>query len=115
MQIFLFFALLIAGLGVVFALQNTTAVTVNFLVWTYHGSLALVLLIALSAGALISLLASLPALIHDKWAIRAHRKRQGELETSLTDHRQRLEESERKLNELRNPQPAAPPASDKLE
>lgn len=115
MQIFLFLALLIAGLGVVFALQNTTPVDVNFLVWSFHGSLALVLLGALAAGALISLLASLPALIRDKWAIRAHRKRQGELESSLDDHRQRLEESERKLNELQNPQPQPPSSPAKLE
>lgn len=53
MQIFLFFALFIAVIAVVFAIQNTSPTTVSFITWKFNGSVALVLLIALAAGALI--------------------------------------------------------------
>ena len=46
--IFIFFALIIAAVAVIFALQNTSAVTVTFFFWNFHGSLALVLLGALA-------------------------------------------------------------------
>jgi len=54
MQIFLFFALIISLLAVIFAVQNTAPVTVSFAIWKFPGSLALVLLAALAAGSLIS-------------------------------------------------------------
>ncbi|MGB5872674.1 MAG: LapA family protein, partial [Bacteroidota bacterium] len=61
MQIFLLVSLLIAALAVVFALQNTEMITVNFLFWSFQGSLALVLLTALATGAVASSFASLPS------------------------------------------------------
>jgi len=60
---FLIGALLIAFVSFAFALQNTATVTVKFLFWTFNGSLALMLLIALSLGVLASLLATVPTLI----------------------------------------------------
>ena len=62
MQVFLLLALLVAALAVIFAIQNTEIVTVDFLVWSFQGSLALILLIALAAGAIASSLASIPAM-----------------------------------------------------
>ena len=61
MQIFLFFALIIAVLAVFFALQNSDPVTLKFAVWEFNSSLAFVLLLALLAGALISFFFSLPS------------------------------------------------------
>jgi len=97
MQFFLVIALIIIALAVIFAVQNTAVITVSFLIWTYHGSLAIVLLVALCAGALISLMFSLPSLLRDKWIIRSHKKKLTEVESSLTDHKNRLEETQRKL------------------
>jgi len=99
MQIFVFLALLIAIIAVVFALQNTLIVTVSFLFWKFTGSLALVLLLALAVGALISFLASLPALVRGKWSRRNLRKQATKLESSLTEHKQRLTELESSLTE----------------
>jgi uncharacterized integral membrane protein len=99
MQIFVLFSLLIAILAVIFALQNTAQITLSFLFWSYKGSLALVLLAALVAGALVSFFASLPALARNKWALRAQRKRMQAVETDLASHRTRLEAAERRLAE----------------
>ena len=52
MQVFLLIALVIALIGVMFALQNIVPVTVAFLTWTWEGSLALALFVALLGGAL---------------------------------------------------------------
>ena len=64
MQIFLFIALILMGVTIIFAVQNTTLTTVRFLAWELEGSLALVLLVAAAAGALISFFFSLPTFNH---------------------------------------------------
>ena len=85
MIIFVFAAMLIALLAVIFALQNTAAVTVGFLLWTFQGSLALVLLIALFAGVLMSFLLCLPSLVRHRWTIRQLRRRLAALEPAAAD------------------------------
>lgn len=108
MQISLFLALLIAIVAVIFALQNTATTTVRFLVWQFQGSLALLLLIALAAGALASFLASLPAIIRGRLTLRNQRKRVTELEASLADHKARLEETQKQLSAMATPPATAP-------
>jgi uncharacterized integral membrane protein len=98
-MIFLILSLLIIALVVVFAVQNTALTTVHFFVWTFQGSLALILLIALSAGVLISLLVSLPTMVNNRLTLRSHKKKLVELEANLSDHKGKLEEAERKLQE----------------
>jgi lipopolysaccharide assembly protein A len=97
MQIVVIFAMFIAGLAILFAVQNNNPVTITFLTWKVQSPLALVLLIALATGALISLLASLPTTTRDKLNLRSHRKRVSELEASLSDHKTRLDEAQKKL------------------
>jgi len=75
MQIFLIFSLIIAALATIFAVQNAAPITVNFLVWEFEGSLALILLIALIAGAMISFFASLPALIKSRLVVKSLNKK----------------------------------------
>jgi uncharacterized integral membrane protein len=94
MQIFLFIALVISALAVIFALQNSASVEVTFLTWQFNSSLALVLLIALAAGALISVLFSLPSNLKTRWTIRQQRKKLGELEANLADARLQLEQAQ---------------------
>jgi uncharacterized integral membrane protein len=98
-QIFLFISLFIAILAVIFALQNTAQVTVSFLIWNFQGSLALVLLLSLSVGALISFLASLPTLLKSRWSIRGHKRKLIEMEASLNLHKVELEATQKKLQE----------------
>lgn len=60
--ILLSLALLISLAALAFAVQNTGAVTVSFLIWQFESSLALVLLIAFGLGALVSVLLLAPPL-----------------------------------------------------
>lgn len=92
MQIFLIVSLIIAVLAIIFALQNTAITSVTFILWTFTGSLALVLLIALAAGILISFLASLPTLIKDRLTISRQTRKLGELENSLADYQQKIDD-----------------------
>jgi uncharacterized integral membrane protein len=68
MQLFLIVGIVFAGAAVVFALQNSVAVTVVFAFWRYDGSLAVVLLVTLALGALIAALVSTPSVIKGQWA-----------------------------------------------
>ena len=112
MQVFLFFALIISILAVVFAVQNTEAVTVKFALWQVESSLALVLLVAVAAGSLISFFVSLPSNLRTRWALRQQRKKMTELETSLASLRGQLDEAQKVISEAKAPvQPPAPPAS----
>src|SRR5688572_3698161 len=56
------------AIGVVgFALQNNVPVTVTFAFWSFDGSLALVLLLAMGLGVLIAGLLSSPSMIKCRW------------------------------------------------
>jgi len=92
MLIFIVLALVLLFFAVIFALQNTVAVTIYFLFWQFNGSLALVLIGALAAGLLISFLAFLPTLLRGSWSGRKLRKQVTVLEGSLAEHKQRLDE-----------------------
>ncbi len=99
--VYLIFALLIAVIAVIFALQNTITVTISFLAWKVTGSLSLVLLITLAIGALIGMLVLAPSAIRNTIAASSHRKRIGLLEKELDEHRLRI-------TELEKPQPVLP-------
>ena len=99
MQIFLFLALILMGVTIIFAVQNTATTMVRFLAWQTEGSLALVLLVAVAAGALISFFFSLPTHARDKWTVRSQRKKMKELEADLDQHNLKLEDSEKRLEE----------------
>ena len=99
--VYLIFALLIAVIAVIFALQNTITITVSFLAWKVTGSLSLVLLITLAIGALIGLLVLAPSTIKNTITVSSHRKRIGALEKDLDEHKQRVAE-------LQKPGPVVP-------
>jgi len=104
MQVFLLVALLVAALAVLFAVQNTEIVTVDFLFWSFQGSLALILLVALAAGAIASSLASIPSLFRSHRFGGAQRRRVEELEAEV----QRLHEQ---LVRVKPPEPPPAPPS----
>jgi putative membrane protein len=100
MQVLLIFSLIIAILAVLFAVQNNDPVTISFLFWSWKSSSALVLMIAVLAGVLISLFASLPAMAKDKWGLRGQRKKTTELEASLNEYKVKLAEVQQKNTDL---------------
>jgi uncharacterized integral membrane protein len=99
MQIFLFIALILMGVTIIFAVQNTATTMVRFLTWETEGSLALVLIVSVAVGALISFFFSLPTLVRDKWTVRSQRKKINEMETELSDQNARLKDSENRIAE----------------
>ena len=99
MQIFLLISFVIAVLGIVFALQNAVPVTLAFLVWRIDSSLALVLLLALAAGVLVSFLATLPSLLKGGWTISGQKRQIKRLEAQITDYQTQLAEKEQAVAE----------------
>jgi putative membrane protein len=97
MQIFLVISLLIAIFAIVFALQNTAAVTITFIAWTFHGSLALVLILSVLAGILTGLLAMLPAVVRSRLRVSSHRKESAALKSSLAEHQQKMQELQQQI------------------
>lgn len=98
--VYLIFALLIAVIAVIFALQNTMTVAISFLAWEITGSLSLVLLITLAIGAVIGLLVLTPSAIKNTIAASNHRKRIGMLEKQLDEQKARIDELERPKSTL---------------
>ena len=93
-QIFLILALVVAIVAVIFALQNPAAVTISLLFWQFQGSLALVLLIAVTLGVLISLLVSVPTVIRRTRSLSAQKKTIADLQSQLENREQRIRELE---------------------
>ncbi len=56
MRIFFVFALVLALLVTVFAVQNNQPITISFLFWSIEGSLALLLMVTLVLGIVIGVL-----------------------------------------------------------
>ena len=83
MQLQLIVAIIVAILAVVFALQNAVPITVSFLTWRFESSLALVLLITVALGILMSLLVSVPSMIKTRKMISSQKKKIWELESGL--------------------------------
>jgi len=94
MQLQLIAAIIVAILAVVFALQNAVPMTVSFLTWRFESSLALVLLITLALGILMSLLVSVPSVIKKMKIISSQKRRIKELERSSPEETKKEEESE---------------------
>jgi lipopolysaccharide assembly protein A len=118
MQVFLVIALIIAVIAVIFAVQNITPVVVAFFIWKFGGSLALVLLLAVVTGVLISMFASLPTFIRSKWAASNQKRKIKELEATVYELKVRAENAQNRIQELENaraaaaapaPAPAVPP------
>ncbi len=97
MQFFLFLALLIAALAILFAAQNNDSTIVSFLFWEIQSSTAFVLVVSVLAGALISFFVSLPSNLKMRWTLRNQKKKISELETSLQAQKTRLAELEAPL------------------
>ena len=106
---FVIVALLLAVLAVILALQNTAPAALTFLAWSFHGPLAIMLLIALATGVAITFFGLLPALVRGRWTIRSQKKKLGELESIISDHRAKLDEAQKKLQQQETNLPGATP------
>lgn len=113
MQLILVLGIVVAIGAVVFALQNLAPVTVTLAMWTFEGSLALVLLFALGLGALIAGLLSSPSVIRGQWTIGRQRSRIAELERQLATQEQGRRELEAELARRATLDPTPAPIPEK--
>jgi putative membrane protein len=106
----LIFGIIFAIGAVAFALQNNVAVTVSFALWSFESSLAMVLLIALGLGALITALLSSPSVIRRQWTGNRLHHQIDALKSENSVLAQRIADLEKQLSAL--DQPLAPPAQE---
>ncbi|MFL7811121.1 MAG: lipopolysaccharide assembly LapA domain-containing protein [Anaerolineae bacterium] len=99
MLAFLIVALLLAVFALIFALQNTNSVMLTYLVWHFQGSLALVVVVSLAAGVVITLLALIPTFIRGRLRVASHRRRESQLQDQLNEHRRQLDELSKQMEE----------------
>lgn len=90
MIILFILGLLLGAVAVVFSLQNIEIVTVTFFQWSFESSLAVVLLLAIASGVVISLLILLPGTIGSHFSLRR-----------LLKGNKKLEEEVRRQKEMR--------------
>ncbi len=75
--------LMMAILAVLFAFQNAVVVTINFGAWQLEQSLAIVLIVTLGLGIIISMLLSLPTIMKRGWQNSRQKNKIAELQTRL--------------------------------
>lgn len=102
----LILALIIAVIAVIFALQNTAAVSVSFFIWQFNQSLALVLLLAAFVGVVIGLLTILPGSIKTRWQLAARNKKIDSLEKEIKELKEKLANAEQRFQALQLTPPA---------
>ena len=93
MIFFLILGMALGAVSVVFVLQNTATITVTFLSWQIEGSLALILFLAITSGALMILLLLFPGFIRDALHLSAARKDKRILEEELVTTKQALSDA----------------------
>lgn len=75
--------LIMGALAVIFALQNVFPVTVVFLDWQITASLALIIVIAMFMGIVITILFSIPSMVRNSMSIFKLNKENKELSDEL--------------------------------
>lgn len=100
MQLLLIFGIAFAVVAVVFALQNNVPVTVSFVFWSFNGSLAIVLLLAIGLGAIIAGLVSSPSVIRGQWTAGRLRRQVAALEGDKADLARRIHALDAELKRL---------------
>ena len=98
MQLAIIAAIGTAIVGVAFAMQNNLPVTVNFILWRFDGSLAMVLLLAVASGAMVVALLTTPATLKSQWQLARQKRRIAELERAGDSQRGRIAELERRVS-----------------
>lgn len=83
MILFLILGLLIGAIAIIFTFQNMATITVMFLVWQFEGSLALIVVLAIAAGMIISMFLSVPENLRKKFQISKLKDRNVELKDEL--------------------------------
>jgi len=100
MQIFAIIALVFAVVAVILLLQNMAAISLSIFLWNIHTSLAVVLLIALGLGILISVLLLLPASIRNQMSASGKNKALAVMEEDRNQYKTKYEEAAKEVATL---------------
>lgn len=84
---------IIAILAILFAFQNATVIAISLGAWQFEESLAIVLLITLGLGIIISLLLSIPTIIKRGWINSRQKNKIVDLEEQVNYKKQEWENS----------------------
>ena len=87
-------ALVLSLAALLFAFQNADPAVVDFLVWQFESSLAVILVISFGAGLLAGILMVLPARIRSGLKSSTIKKDLAALEAKLAESQRKLEEAE---------------------
>ena len=101
MQFTIIFALLVAIIAVMFALQNPTPVVLHLIAWDIEKPLALFILVAVAIGAIMISILSVPAWFRAQKIKKNHNKEVSELEDSLSKYRSNLIDAQNSNKDLR--------------
>ena len=97
MQLMIIAAICVGIGAVAFAMQNNLPVTVNFLLWRFDSSLAMVLLLALATGAIVVALLTTPGTLRRQWQLARQRRQLEELEKRCEAQRTAMAELEGRI------------------
>ena len=97
MIISLIVGLILGGAAVIFALQNVSTISVTFFAWQIESSLAVIIILAIAIGVIISTLLSLPGAIKKSFQISGLKKHNSKLESDLIDKKIEVESEKSKL------------------
>lgn len=86
----LFIGFILGAAALLFALQNTEVVSLSFLGAQFESSLALLVLVSVGVGVLISILASIPSAVSASFRIMGLKKENKNLVQEVEAHRQAL-------------------------
>lgn len=106
-MIFLAIGLLVGGVAVIFILQNIVPISVHFFTWELQGSLALILILSILTGAVLSALSCLPDMINNYFEINSLKKRVKELEAAVDNYKKNLDDLSRRTG-IVPPAPVVP-------
>lgn len=109
--VYLVLALMIAVIAVIFALQNTAAVTISFFAWEVGGSLSLVVLVTLVIGVVVGWLFAAPSLVKNSFQGSSQRKRISALEKEVSEYKASLEKLQGQVKTLETELAARPAPS----
>lgn len=101
MQFGMIFSLIFAVIAVIFAVQNTAVVSLYFFLWHFEVPLAILLIVALTIGAIFASLFTFPGWFKWKRSDKAHKKELSGLEDSLSKYRADLIDTQNKNKDLR--------------
>jgi len=94
MIISLFIGFFLGAGALLFALQNTAVVPLTFLGWQFESSLALLVILSVTLGVLMSILASIPSALSASFKIMGLKKENTKLVQEVVAHKEALAATE---------------------